>query len=147
RRASCSIAASAPSRSGRRWRAARSRTATWNGTSRAIGWTRRLPSGPPTPSRPAAPASLSQRADPQETDSHGMTTTSKRLSSAELRTLCLDFFRGHGHEIVAASPLVPANDPTLLFTNAGIVQFKDVFLGKEQRSYPRAASAQRCVRA
>ncbi|PZN26962.1 MAG: alanine--tRNA ligase [Proteobacteria bacterium] len=69
------------------------------------------------------------------------------MSSAELRSLFLEFFRGHGHQIVPSSPLVPANDPTLLFTNAGMVQFKDVFLGKEQRSYTRAASAQRCVRA
>ena len=53
----------------------------------------------------------------------------------------------HGHEVVASSPLVPANDPTLLFTNAGMVQFKDVFLGKDRRAYTRAASSQRCVRA
>ncbi|MCC6301574.1 MAG: alanine--tRNA ligase [Gammaproteobacteria bacterium] len=68
-------------------------------------------------------------------------------SSAELRSRFLDFFRRNGHEVVAGSPLVPANDPTLLFTNAGMVQFKDVFLGNEQRLYKRAASAQRCVRA
>ncbi|MFO7306718.1 MAG: alanine--tRNA ligase [Gammaproteobacteria bacterium] len=71
----------------------------------------------------------------------------KRLSSAELRSLFLEFFRERGHQIVPSSSLVPANDPTLLFTNAGMVQFKDVFLGKEKRSYTRAASAQRCVRA
>ena len=68
-------------------------------------------------------------------------------SSAELRKIFLDFFRQHGHEIVPSSPLVPANDPTLLFTNAGMVQFKDVFLGLDKRSYTRAASSQRCVRA
>jgi alanyl-tRNA synthetase len=68
-------------------------------------------------------------------------------SSAELRRLFLEFFRERGHEIVPGSPLVPANDPTLLFTNAGMVQFKEVFLGLEQRGYTRAASAQRCVRA
>ncbi len=68
-------------------------------------------------------------------------------SSAELRQGFLDFFRKRGHEIVPSSPLVPANDPTLLFTNAGMVQFKDVFLGKETRPYTRAASVQRCVRA
>jgi len=72
---------------------------------------------------------------------------SKRLSSADLRALFLEFFRQRGHEIVASSPLVPASDPTLLFTNAGMVQFKDVFLGKDRRSYARAASSQRCVRA
>ena len=68
-------------------------------------------------------------------------------SSAELRTLFLDYFRRHGHEIVASSPLVPINDSTLLFTNAGMVQFKDVFTGRDPRSYRRAATAQRCVRA
>ena len=68
-------------------------------------------------------------------------------SSAELRTLFLDYFRRHGHEIVASSPLVPINDSTLLFTNAGMVQFKDVFTGRDLRPYRRAATAQRCVRA
>ncbi len=71
----------------------------------------------------------------------------KTTSSAALRSRFLDYFRRHGHEIVPSSPLVPANDPTLLFTNAGMVQFKDVFLGRESRPYRRAASAQRCVRA
>ena len=68
-------------------------------------------------------------------------------SSAEIRSSFLRYFRERGHEVVASSPLVPANDPTLLFTNAGMVQFKDVFLGREQRPYVRAASSQRCVRA
>ena len=68
-------------------------------------------------------------------------------SSAEIRQAFLDYFEGKGHTIVPSSSLVPANDPTLLFTNAGMVQFKDVFLGKEKRPYTRAASAQRCVRA
>jgi alanyl-tRNA synthetase len=71
----------------------------------------------------------------------------KHMSSAELRAAFLDFFRGHGHAVVPSSSLVPGNDPTLLFTNAGMVQFKDVFLGKETRGYNRAASSQRCVRA
>ena len=69
------------------------------------------------------------------------------LSSNELRSLFLAYFRDSGHEIVPSSPLVPGNDSTLLFTNAGMVQFKDVFLGKEERAYQRAASSQRCVRA
>ena len=69
------------------------------------------------------------------------------VTSKELRDGFLGFFRGHGHEVVPSSPLVPANDPTLLFTNAGMVQFKEVFLGQEKRSYTRAASSQRCVRA
>ncbi|HEX2492746.1 MAG TPA: alanine--tRNA ligase [Steroidobacter sp.] len=73
--------------------------------------------------------------------------TAKRLSSAELRSLFLQFFRERGHHIAPSSSLVPGNDPTLLFTNAGMVQFKDVFLGKDKRSYARAATAQRCVRA
>ena len=71
----------------------------------------------------------------------------KQMSSAELRKAFLDFFQGHGHAVVPSSSLVPGNDPTLLFTNAGMVQFKDVFLGKDHRSYNRAASSQRCVRA
>ncbi len=69
------------------------------------------------------------------------------ISSNEIRSRFLDFFERHGHTIVPSSPLVPANDPTLLFTNAGMVQFKDCFLGREQRSYSRATSSQRCVRA
>jgi alanyl-tRNA synthetase len=69
------------------------------------------------------------------------------MKSAEIRKSFLDFFAARGHEVVSSSPLVPGNDPTLLFTNAGMVQFKDLFLGQEQRSYRRAASSQRCVRA
>ncbi len=69
------------------------------------------------------------------------------MKSTDIRRLFLEYFRRHGHSVVASSPLVPANDPTLLFTNAGMVQFKDVFLGQEQRPYVRAASSQRCVRA
>ena len=65
----------------------------------------------------------------------------------ELRTRFLEYFRQHGHEVVSSSSLVPGNDPTLLFTNAGMVPFKDVFLGREDRGYKRAASSQRCVRA
>ncbi|WP_297798896.1 alanine--tRNA ligase [Arenimonas sp. GDDSR-1] len=68
-------------------------------------------------------------------------------SSAQIRQDFLDFFAGKGHTVVPSSPLVPGNDPTLLFTNAGMVQFKDVFLGAEKRSYSRAVSSQRCVRA
>jgi alanyl-tRNA synthetase len=68
-------------------------------------------------------------------------------SSAELRQAFLDYFRAHDHEVVASSSLVPADDPTLLFVNAGMVPFKDVFLGKETRDYTRASSSQRCVRA
>jgi alanyl-tRNA synthetase len=68
-------------------------------------------------------------------------------SAAEVRRAFLEFFRGHGHTVVPSSSLVPGNDPTLLFTNAGMVQFKDVFLGKEKREYVRATSSQRCVRA
>jgi alanyl-tRNA synthetase len=69
------------------------------------------------------------------------------LSAAETRRAFLEFFRERGHTIVPSSPLVPGNDPTLLFTNAGMVQFKDIFLGKERRDYVRATSSQRCVRA
>jgi alanyl-tRNA synthetase len=76
-----------------------------------------------------------------------MSVPTAHHTSAALRSAFLDYFRRHGHEVVASSPLVPGNDPTLLFTNAGMVQFKDVFLGREQRPYVRAASSQRCVRA
>jgi len=69
------------------------------------------------------------------------------MTSAELRSLFLKFFEERQHTIVPSSSLIPADDPTLLFTNAGMVQFKDVFLGREERPYVRAASAQRCVRA
>ena len=69
------------------------------------------------------------------------------MNSSEIRQKFLDFFASKGHTTVASSPLVPGNDPTLLFTNAGMVQFKDVFLGRESRPYVRAASSQRCVRA
>lgn len=69
------------------------------------------------------------------------------MKSSEIRQAFLDYFASKGHEVVPSSPLVPGNDPTLLFTNAGMVQFKDLFLGKEQRGYTRATSSQRCVRA
>ncbi|WP_426228237.1 alanine--tRNA ligase [Pararhizobium sp. DWP3-4] len=65
----------------------------------------------------------------------------------EIRSTFLDYFKKNGHEVVASSPLVPRNDPTLMFTNAGMVQFKNVFTGLEQRSYSTAATAQKCVRA
>ena len=69
------------------------------------------------------------------------------MKSNELRRTFLEYFRDRGHEVVPSSPLVPGNDPTLLFTNAGMVQFKDVFLGTDRRAYARATTAQRCVRA
>jgi len=71
----------------------------------------------------------------------------RMMTSSEIRASFLEFFRKNGHAIVPSSSLVPGNDPTLLFTNAGMVQFKDVFLGRDSRPYTRAASAQRCVRA
>ena len=69
------------------------------------------------------------------------------LSTADIRQKFFDYYKSHGHQPVASSSLVPADDPTLLFTNAGMNQFKDVFLGTEKRSYTRAVSSQRCVRA
>ncbi|EKD74776.1 MAG: alanyl-tRNA synthetase, partial [uncultured bacterium] len=69
------------------------------------------------------------------------------MKSDELRKLFLDFFENKKHTVVHSSSLIPANDPSLLFTNAGMVQFKEVFLGLETRVYKRAASAQRCIRA
>src|SRR6266513_298382 len=69
------------------------------------------------------------------------------MSAADVRSAFLEFFRAHSHQVVPSSSLVPGDDPTLLFTNAGMVQFKDVFTGREQRDYLRAVSSQRCVRA
>ena len=69
------------------------------------------------------------------------------MSAADVRRAFLEFFRERSHAVVASSSLIPGNDPTLLFTNAGMVQFKDVFLGKDKRDYVRATSSQRCVRA
>jgi alanyl-tRNA synthetase len=69
------------------------------------------------------------------------------LTGNEIRQKFLDFFASHGHRVVKSSPLVPGNDPTLLFTNAGMVQFKDVFLGVDRRDYTRATTSQKCVRA
>ena len=72
---------------------------------------------------------------------------SAAISVADIRKTFLDFFASKGHTVVASSPLVPGNDPTLMFTNSGMVQFKDVFLGTDKRSYVRAASVQACLRA
>ena len=69
------------------------------------------------------------------------------MKTRDIRKQFLDYYATNGHEIVSSSPLVPHNDPTLLFTNAGMVQFKDVFLGQDKRAYNRAVTAQRCVRA
>jgi alanyl-tRNA synthetase len=66
--------------------------------------------------------------------------------SKDIRAAFLDYFKGQGHQVVASGPLVPSNDPTLMFANAGMVQFKDVFTGRERRPYGRAASAQKCIR-
>lgn len=69
------------------------------------------------------------------------------MKSTDIRSRFLQYFARHGHEVVASSSLIPGNDPSLLFTNAGMVQFKDVFLGRDQRPYHRATSSQRCLRA
>jgi alanyl-tRNA synthetase len=74
-------------------------------------------------------------------------TRLRSMTTSEIRASFLEFFRKNGHSVQPSSSLVPANDPTLLFTNAGMVQFKDLFLGKEVRNYVRAATSQRCVRA
>ncbi|MEE9326408.1 MAG: alanine--tRNA ligase [Cocleimonas sp.] len=73
--------------------------------------------------------------------------TKELLSTAEIRQSFLNFFAGKNHQVVASSSLIPGNDKTLLFTNAGMVQFKDVFLGEDKRNYTRATTSQRCVRA
>src|SRR3989339_1770473 len=69
------------------------------------------------------------------------------MTGSEIRESYLTFFKSKGHTIVSSSPLVPKDDPTLLFTNAGMVQFKNSFLGMEDRGYSRAATSQKCVRA
>ena len=69
------------------------------------------------------------------------------MKTADIRSAFLGYFKRNGHEIVDSSSLVPADDPTLLFTNAGMNQFKDLFLGKESRVYQRATTSQKCVRA
>ncbi|MBE3095939.1 MAG: alanine--tRNA ligase, partial [Planctomycetes bacterium] len=68
------------------------------------------------------------------------------MTANDVRSSFLAYFERQGHRVVASSPLVPADDPTLLFTNAGMNQFKDVFLGRERRDYRRAASSQKCMR-
>src|ERR1700735_4151875 len=73
--------------------------------------------------------------------------TDKQWTGNEVRKTFLKFFEERGHRVVRSSSLVPTNDPTLLFTNAGMNQFKDVFLGLEQRDYKRATTCQKCVRA
>src|SRR5205823_5779699 len=77
----------------------------------------------------------------------GLTNLNKPsyMTAADIRRAFLQFFHEHGHTVVSSSSLVPGNDPTLLFTNAGMVQFKDVFLGKEKRDYVRATTSQRVV--
>src|SRR5215510_1855709 len=77
----------------------------------------------------------------------GPPMTTPQFTVADIRQTFLDFFKDRGHTVVASSSLVPVNDPTLLFTNSGMVQFKDVFLGTDKRSYVRAADVQRCLRA
>src|SRR6516165_2231698 len=67
-------------------------------------------------------------------------------TSDEVRSTFLDYFRSKGHAIVPSAPLIPPNDPTLMFTNAGMVQFKDVFTGKDSRPFTRATSSQKCIR-
>src|SRR5579862_1935926 len=78
----------------------------------------------------------------------GPPATSKPMKSlSDIRFAFLDYFAAQGHTVVASSPLVPRNDPTLLFTNAGMVQFKNIFTGTEKRPYVRATTSQKCVRA
>src|SRR3954447_1792842 len=67
-------------------------------------------------------------------------------TASEVRSSFLSFFAGKGHEVCASAPLIPQNDPTLMFTNAGMVPFKDVFTGQDRRSYKRATSSQKCIR-
>ena len=70
-----------------------------------------------------------------------------QMKTNEIRQAFIKFFESKGHQSIKSSPLIPANDQTLLFTNAGMVQFKDIFLGKEDQGFTKAVSAQRCLRA
>src|SRR3978361_2565498 len=79
--------------------------------------------------------------------SAGLPMTTPQFTVADIRKTFLDFFEERGATVVASGPLVPGNDPTLMFTNSGMVQFKDVFLGTDKRPYVRAASVQACLRA
>ena len=83
----------------------------------------------------------------KRTDEQGVIRGDEKLTGHEIRTAFLKYFEKNGHKLVKSSPLLPANDPTLLFANAGMNQFKDAFLGNEKREYHRAASSQKCVRA
>jgi alanyl-tRNA synthetase len=72
--------------------------------------------------------------------------SSNSRTASEVRSSFLSFFAGKGHEVCASAPLIPQNDPTLMFTNAGMVPFKDVFTGKDRRPFTRATSSQKCIR-
>src|ERR1700716_983884 len=85
-------------------------------------------------------------AEPQISGISTKTIRRRPMKSADIRTSFVDFFRVRGHRPVPSSPLVPQGDPTLLFTNAGMVQFKDVFLGARRPDSPRAVSVQKCMR-
>src|SRR5690606_25080616 len=100
-----------------------------------------------TPRYGRAPARLSLRRLMGIIRGSACTEHTAAMKTSEIRQKFLSFFESKGHQIVASSSLVPGNDPTLLFTNSGMVQFKDVFTGAETRPYARATTSQRCVRA
>jgi len=105
----------------------------------------------PTSHDPKEPAASPAAHDPKEpAASHDGPVASappaRATTASDVRAAFLGFFRRKGHEVVPSAPLVPANDPTLMFSNAGMVQFKDVFTGKEERPYSRATSSQKCIR-
>src|SRR5688572_21122459 len=134
-----------------RWRA--SIGISWARDSRAIGpWPRSASAERPEGSRLPAPgvAGRTLRASGsspgRRPGAGGLQVKWLPMTSAEIRQSFLDYFAKHGHRVVASSPLVPHDDPTLLFTNAGMNQFKDVFLGREKREYTRAATSQKIMR-
>src|SRR6218665_3729645 len=104
-----------------------------------------MPGGSLRPVRPCGPVWLLPRENRRFASPS--TNTMPSISVADIRKSFLDFFVAKGHTIVASSPLVPGNDPTLMFTNSGMVQFKDVFLGTDKRPYSRAVSVKACLRA
>src|SRR5690606_24060847 len=112
--------------------------------------TRNGSSAPASSAAGASAPSRSRRSSSTATDRAPVASPNTRpvdMKTSRIRSLFLEYFAESGHRIVPSSSLVPGNDPTLLFTNAGMVQFKDVFLGHEKRDYNRAVTAQRCVRA
>ena len=97
--------------------------------------------------KPKSPSRVNPASQQAKVASGAAPSGTRPSRTNDIRAAFLDFFAKHDHEVVPSAPLVPRHDPTLMFTNAGMVPFKNVFTGQEKRANPRAASAQKCVRA